>query len=87
MIAPWVYKPVAISVTATPTLHGGPSGSPVLHRKRNEMEMRRVKRQGGRQMAIVQSLRTYVHVHKSRLTLNDDVVSRVMTIRPRLSIP
>ena len=47
MIAPWAYKPVAMSVLATPTysivmwhrihqlwleqtLHGGPSGSPVL---------------------------------------------------------
>lgn len=30
MIAPCVYRPVAISVTATPTLQGAPSGSPVL---------------------------------------------------------
>ena len=32
IIAPWVYRPVAMSVTATPTLDGGRSGSPVLHR-------------------------------------------------------
>jgi hypothetical protein len=30
MMAPWVYKPVAMSVAATPTLAGGRSGSPVL---------------------------------------------------------
>jgi len=30
MIAPWAYNPVEMSVTATPTLDGGRSGSPVL---------------------------------------------------------
>ena len=30
MMAPWAYKPVEMSVTATPTLDGGRSGSPVL---------------------------------------------------------
>lgn len=29
-MAPWAYSPVEISVTATPTLDGGRSGSPVL---------------------------------------------------------
>lgn len=32
MMAPCVYSPVAMSVAATPTLQGGPSGSPVLFR-------------------------------------------------------
>jgi hypothetical protein len=30
MMAPWAYNPVEMSVTATPTLDGGRSGSPVL---------------------------------------------------------
>jgi hypothetical protein len=30
MMAPWAYSPVEMSVTATPTLDGGRSGSPVL---------------------------------------------------------
>jgi hypothetical protein len=29
-MAPWAYNPVEMSVTATPTLDGGRSGSPVL---------------------------------------------------------
>lgn len=36
IMAPWAYKPVAISVAATPTLAGGRSGSPVLEAERRQ---------------------------------------------------
>lgn len=75
MIAPWAYKPVAMSVAATPTLHGGPFGSPVLgiavrygifYRHGNEKQCS--------------------HVHQTSFSLNDYIIASGCLIRTRLSI-
>jgi len=77
IIAPWAYSPVEISVTATPTLDGGRSGSPVLRTCGQYMMHSRLS-------DVL--LAFYPHVHKPCFTLDHDVVSRRFSIRTRLSI-
>lgn len=70
MMAPWVYKPVATSVAATPTLHGGPFGSPVLPEGQRAHRMQT----------------DYTHVHEPRLSLNNDIVTCSFRVGPCLPV-
>jgi hypothetical protein len=74
IMAPWAYSPVEISVTATPTLDGGRSGSPVL------------RTCGQYMVPSCPADGFYPHVHKPCFTLDHDVISRRFSIRTRLSI-
>ena len=74
MIAPWAYNPVAISVAATPTLHGGPSGSPVLG-------PRRVILYPGAEMGKEDS-----HVHQASFSFDDHIIPSGRLERASLAI-
>ena len=47
MMAPCAYRPVEMSVTATPTLLGGPVGSPVLFSEGGERVREEEEGRGG----------------------------------------
>jgi hypothetical protein len=71
MIAPCAYRPVAMSVVATPTLHGGPSGSPVLSYC---------------QCTMLAEVAGDAHMHEACLGLDDHVIARCLGVGARLSV-
>ena len=75
MMAPWVYKPVEMSVTATPTLDGGRSGSPVLGAIHSF-----------REQAFHRYWQCSSHMHKPGFPLDHDIIARRCSIWACLSV-
>ena len=80
MITPCVYSSVAMSVAATPILHGGPLHSPVLCVARGQQSAS-AQEEGRRK-----SRDCALHVHEARFHLDDDIVPRCLPIRVRLFV-